>query len=104
MEASDHSQKAGGDIYNQTCDVNALATLTNGNFATSLRQAYDLFEKKTSDNLHIIIDEANRLIQEKKVDIASYTKIDWINIYLRVPRIHQIHICKIYGQKCWQEN
>lgn len=77
----DNSKKAGGDIVEYNCDTNALATLTAANFKTSLEQAYAIFEKKTDDNLYKIIEKTNQIIQEKKIELGSYTKIDWINVY-----------------------
>lgn len=78
---TDNSQKAGGNIINNNCDIQALTTLTRENFQASLNQAYSIFEQKTADNLHRIIEETNRIVQENKIDISSFTKIDWINIY-----------------------
>lgn len=77
----DSSKKAGRDIVEYNCDANALATLTAANFKTSLEQAYAVFEKKTDDNLYKIIEKTNQIIQEKKIELGSYTKIDWINVY-----------------------
>lgn len=79
----DNSQKAGGDIvtYNYGCDTNALANLTSENFKTALNQAYEMFDKKTESNLKRIIEEAGRIIKENQINLGSYTKLDWINIY-----------------------
>ncbi len=79
--AVDNSIKAGGDINYNACDTNALVTLTSENFKTSMQQTYTLFEQKTDDNLRRIINEASRIVQENKLQLSSYTKIDWINIY-----------------------
>lgn len=78
---TDNSQRAAGNIYNQTCDATSLVTLTSQNFEASLEKAYSCFEKKCADNLHQIIDETNKIIHESKISIGGYTKIDWINIY-----------------------
>lgn len=78
---TDNSQRAAGNIYNQTCDATSLVTLTSQNFEASLEKAYSCFERKCADNLHQIIDETNRIIHESKISIGGYTKIDWINIY-----------------------
>lgn len=77
----DNSQNASGDIVNYQCDIQALANLTRDNFQASLNQAYLLFEKKTEENLHQIIEETQKIIIDNKINIGSYTKIDWINIY-----------------------
>lgn len=78
---TDNSQKAGGDIINNSCDVQALTNLTRENFQVSLNQAYSFFEQKTTDNLQRIIEETQKIIQENQIDIGSYTKVDWINVY-----------------------
>jgi hypothetical protein len=78
----DNSQKAVGNIYNQNCDVNSLVALTNLNFETTMKQACNFFEKKAEENLLTIVHDANQIILEQKLNIATYTKIDWINVYL----------------------
>lgn len=77
----DNSQKAAGNIYNQSCDVNTMAALTSQNFETSLNRAYSVFEQKAKENLREIICETSRIIHEGKLNISAYTKIDWINVY-----------------------
>lgn len=79
-QSQDHSQKAGRDIINN-CDTTALANLTAASFETSLKLAYAQFEQKTTDNLHQIINETRRIIEENKIQLGTYTKIDWINVY-----------------------
>lgn len=78
---TDNSQKASGNIINNNCDVQALTALTRENFQVSLNQAYSVFEQKATDNLHKIIEETNRIIQGNKINLASFTTIDWINLY-----------------------
>lgn len=78
---TDNSQKASGNIINNNCDVQALTDLTRENFKVSLNQAYSVFEQKTTDNLHKIIEETHRIIQENKINLGSFTTIDWINLY-----------------------
>ena len=79
-QSQDHSQKAGRDIINN-CDTTALANLTAASFETSLKLAYAQFEQKTTDNLHQIIKETHRIIEENSIQLGAYTKIDWINVY-----------------------
>ena len=79
--SSDHSQRAAGDIINNSCDVEVLTNLTAANFEASLKQAYSVFEQQTSTNLQQIIEQTKQIIQEQKPNIAGLTKIDWINIY-----------------------
>jgi len=78
----DNSKKAGRDIIEYSCDANALATLNAANFKASLEQVCDVLEKKTDDNLRRIIEKTNQIIQDNKIELGSYTKIDWINVYL----------------------
>lgn len=79
--SGDFSQRAGGDIINNTCDTNMLSTLTAANFQASLNKAYEFFEQQSAANLQSIIDKTNQIIQEHKPNLAGLTKIDWINIY-----------------------
>lgn len=78
----DNSKKAGRDIIEYNCDVDALATLNAANFKASLEQVCDVLEKKTDDNLRRIIEKTNQMIQDNRIELGSYTKIDWINVYL----------------------
>jgi len=79
--SSDCSQRAAGDIINNTCDVEALTNLTAANFEASLKQAYSVFDQQAKNNLQQILEQTKRIIQEQKPNIAGLTKIDWINIY-----------------------
>lgn len=81
-DGQDHSQEAGRDIINNSCDPTTLATLTAANFEVSLKRAYDQFEQKATENLYNIINETSKIIRENKVNFGAYTKIDWINVYL----------------------
>lgn len=78
---NDNSMKAGGNIIVNTCDTNALAGISCENFQVTLNKAYEMFERKTEENLHKIIDEAGRILKNKKMELGSYTKVDWINVY-----------------------
>ena len=95
--SEDHSQRAGGNIINNTCDTAALANLTAANFETSLKQAYTVFEQQSKTNLQQIIEETNRIIQEQKPNIAGLTKVDWINIYFESAK----NTSDEYMQKVW---
>lgn len=79
--SSDNSQRAAGNIINNSCDVEALAKITASNFEVSLKQAYGAFEQQVSTNLYQIIEQTKKIIQDQKPNIAGLTKIDWINIY-----------------------
>ena len=96
-EGQDRSQKAGRDIINNSCDPTALATLTAANFEVSLKRAYDRFEQQATENLYKIINETSRIIKENKVNLGSYTKIDWINVYFEKAK----NTSDIYLQGIW---
>ena len=93
----DNSQKAAGDIINNNCDVEALATITSSNFEVSLNHAYDLFEKQAKTNLQQIIEETTRIVKEQKPNLSGLTKLDWINIYFESAK----NTSDEYMQKVW---
>lgn len=80
-DSQDNSQQAGGDIINYTCDINALATITNANFETALTKANEMFAAQNKANLQVIIEKTTKLIQDNRINLAGMTKIDWINVY-----------------------
>ena len=79
--SSDYSQRTTGNIVNNYCDTNAITNLTSANFETSLNKAYSFFEQQSHKNLESIIEQTQKIIEERKPNIAGLTKIDWINIY-----------------------
>lgn len=93
----DNSQNAGRDIIVKTCDANALATLTSANFSIALNEAYKRFEQQTENNLKKVIEETSKIVQEKKLEISGYTKIDWINIYFESAK----NAADTYMQNVW---
>lgn len=85
-ESDDHSQTAENitnNTYNglQVAETTALLSFTHATFKECMDEAHKRFEQQANDNLQKIIEEANRIVQEKKLELAAYTKIDWINIY-----------------------
>ena len=88
--SSDHSIKAGGDInYNGGMSgtevvsiMDAMSALSRENFSSALDTAYTKFQDKCDENLRNIITEAEKIVQEHKLQLSGYTKIDWIHIYL----------------------
>ncbi len=85
-ESDDHSQTAENitnNNYNglQPTETNALLSFTHATFKACMDEAHKRFEQQANDNLQKIIEEANRIVQEKKLELSAYTKIDWINIY-----------------------
>lgn len=86
--SNDYSQKAAGDIINMgindkqlTTITTALSTMNSFNFSQALNLVYSKFQEQCEDNLAKIIEKTNEIISESKLSIASYTKLDWINIY-----------------------
>lgn len=77
----DNSKKSAGDMIVYEFDPNVLAKLTNLNFETSLKAAYEAFDKKSTQNLHDIFEKSKKYIADNKIDLKGYTKIDWINLY-----------------------
>lgn len=85
-ESDDHSQTAENitnNNYNglQPTETNALLSFTHATFKACMDEAHKRFEQQANDNLQKIIEEANRIVQEKKLELSAYTKIDWINVY-----------------------
>ena len=90
----DNSQKAGRDIINNGINnaqleivTKQLVELTGINFSSTLSATYEILQKEHEKNIHNIIDETKKLIEEYKLDVRGYTKIDWINIYLENAKI-----------------
>lgn len=85
----DNSQKAGGNIIiNKGIGVEHLPDVTNtiaeayGNsISKAIDNAYLMFQEKCDSNLKAIFEHANRIVQDRKLELGSYSKIDWINIY-----------------------
>lgn len=96
-DSQDHSQKAGRDIVNNSCDANALAAISAATFEVSLKKAYEQFEQRTTENLHQIISETDRIIRENHTDLRAYTKIDWINLYFESAK----NASDTYMQNVW---
>ena len=83
-ESSDHSQIAEQITNNYGLDstaTTALLNFTRDSFKDCMDRLYDSFEQQRNENMQKIIELSNQIIQNKKLDIASYSKIDWINVY-----------------------
>ena len=93
----DNSQNAARDIINNNCDLNAIATITSANFSTALNEAYKAFEIQAKNNLKIVIEEAGKIVREKRLELSGYTKIDWINIYFESAK----NAADTYMQDIW---
>lgn len=95
--SNDNSQKAGRDIINYNCDTEAITNITNANFAASLNNALEKLEQNSKKNLQEIIEKSKNILAENKVVLASYDKIDWINIYLESAK----NTSNVYMQEIW---
>ena len=83
-ESSDHSQIAEQITNNYGLDstaTTALLNFTRDSFKDCMDRLYDSFDQQRNENMQKIIELSNQIIQNKKLDIASYSKIDWINVY-----------------------
>ena len=81
---TDNSQHALTIINNNAPDVATnpnLMVLSADTFKQCMAQAYEQFERHTNANMQQIIAQANQIIKDRKLELSSYTKIDWINIY-----------------------
>ena len=59
----------------------ALIEFTRETFKDCMNLAYERFEQQTNENMKNIIAQTCRIVEEKKLELGSYTKIDWINVY-----------------------
>lgn len=89
-QSQDHSQRAAGDIINNngisdnqlSIFAQSLSSMTNANFSMVLDHAYTRFQEQCDRNLQSIVGETKRVIDENKFQIAGYSKIDWIHVYM----------------------
>lgn len=84
--ADDHSYNASGDMYILQNDGKSLVDLNSNDFSVALNKAYEMFSTQCENNLKQITREAQRIVNEKKIELGSYTKLDWINIYFESAR------------------
>lgn len=102
-DGQDHSITVGGDYCEGINDKNLaiimkeMSSMTTESFSVALDGAYTTFQEKCDDNLHKIIDETKRIIEEQKINIAGYTKIDWIHIYFESAK----NTSDTYMQEVW---
>ena len=58
---------------------------------------YENFRLQSDANMKTILQETRRMIQDNKLQIAGYTKLDWINIYFESAK----NTSDTYMQKVW---
>ena len=103
--STDNSITVGGDYsHNEGISETGLLSvmdkmnaMTSASFSATLDEAYTMFQAKCDDNLHRIINEAKRIVSEQKLDIAGYSKIDWIHIYFEAAK----NTSDTYMQTVW---
>lgn len=102
--AVDYSQKATGDIVNVGCSgseivelTRSIKEITTSTVTSTLEQTYNLFKQQSDYNINCIMSETKRIIDECKLQISGYSKIDWINIYLESAK----NIADEYMQNVW---
>ena len=103
--SQDHSQRAAGDIINNNgisdtqlvTITTALTTMNSTNFSEALDKAYTRFQEQCDENLKNIIDQTKQVIADNRLQIAGYTKIDWIHIYLESAK----NASDAYMQNVW---
>ena len=103
-DCTDKSQKAAGDIYNYGCNeeqleliTQSMTTLTTMSFSKTIDMVYENFRLQSDANMKNILQETRRMIQDNKLQIAGYTKLDWINIYFESAK----NTSDTYMQKVW---
>lgn len=103
--STDNSISVGGDYnHNEGISETGLITvmdkmkdMTSVSFSTALDNAYTMFQAKCDENLHQIIDETQRIVSEQKLNIAGYSKLDWIHIYFESAK----NTSDTYMQQVW---
>lgn len=103
--SQDHSQRAAGDIINNNgisdaqlvTITTALATMNSTNFSQALDKAYVRFQEQCDENLKNIIGQTKKVIEDNRLQISGYTKIDWIHIYLESAK----NASDAYMQNVW---
>lgn len=102
--ATDNSVIVGGDYTNNGVSeaglvsvIDAMNQMTSHTFSMALDRVYVEFQLKCDENLHQIIEETQKIVEEHKLDIAGYSKIDWIHIYFESAK----NTSDTYMQSVW---
>lgn len=102
--SNDYSQRSGGDIINNGVTSSelkeisySLIELNKHNFSETLNCTIKMLCDEHEKNLENIINETTKIIEQNKLNITGYTKIDWINMYLENAKV----TCNPYMQKIW---
>lgn len=102
--ATDNSVIVGGDYVKNGISetglmsvVDTMNQMTSHTFSMALDRAYVEFQVKCDENLHQIIDETKKIVSENKLNIAGYSKLDWIHIYFETAK----NTSDTYMQSVW---
>ena len=101
--STDNSVSVGGDYHEGVSETGLITVMdkmkemTSMSFSTALDGAYTMFQAKCDENLHQIMTETKRIVAEQKLNIAGYSKIDWIHIYFESAK----NTSDTYMQSIW---
>ena len=102
--ATDNSVIVGGDYVKNGISetglmsvIDTMNQMTSHTFSMALDRAYVEFQVKCDENLHQIIDETKKIVSENKLNIAGYSKLDWIHIYFESAK----NTSDTYMQSVW---
>ena len=85
--SNDESRNAGGDYYEGingeqlAIVMKEMNEINKENFSVTLNNMCALFQETCKENLRKIIEETRRIIEEQKINVFVYTKIDWIHVF-----------------------
>lgn len=103
--SADNSITVGGDyIHNEGVSETALVSvveqmraMTNESFSIAVDGVYTMFQAKCDDNLHTIMAKTEQIINEQKLTLGGYSKIDWIHVYFESAK----NTSDTYMQEIW---
>lgn len=103
--SADNSITVGGDyIHNEGVSEIALVSvveqmraMTNESFSIAVDGVYTMFQAKCDDNLHTIMAKTEQIINEQKLTLGGYSKIDWIHVYFESAK----NTSDTYMQEIW---
>lgn len=101
--STDNSVSIGGDYHEGISETSLITVMdkmkemTSMSFSTALDGAYTMFQAKCDENLHQIMTETQRIVADQKLNIAGYSKIDWIHIYFESAK----NTSDTYMQSVW---
>lgn len=103
--SADNSITVGGDYtHNEGVTETALVSvveqmraMTNESFSIAVDGVYTMFQAKCDDNLHTIMAKTEQIINEQKLTLGGYSKIDWIHVYFEAAK----NTSDTYMQEIW---